>query len=237
MARPGQSKRHAGDSVYARPSPGQCEVLHEAALSILERTGVRLRLPRAVDLLREAGSLVTEGDRVRLPRDLVMWALERAPRSVTLYDRAGQPAIALDGTAVYCGPGSDCLHVLDHRTGERRDPVLQDVVDGVRLSDALEGIAFIMSMFLPSDVDPRVADRHQMRVMLTESRKPIVFVTYDAPGCADAVAMAEALAGSRLAVSEQPSLCCYINTATGLLHNAEALEKLLFLAERGLPFV
>ena len=38
--------RELGGPLYARVTPSQCETLHEAALRILERTGVRLPLPR-----------------------------------------------------------------------------------------------------------------------------------------------------------------------------------------------
>jgi trimethylamine--corrinoid protein Co-methyltransferase len=76
-----------------------------------------------------------------------------------------------------------------------------------------------------------------MRLMLTASNKPIVFVTYEPSGCRDAVAMAESLAGGTEALRRRPSICCYVNAATALLPNREALEKLLFLAERGLPML
>ncbi len=102
---------------YRRITAEQCERLHQAALWILERTGVRLELPRAVELLSGAGSAV-DAERPRAhPRQLVAWALERAPRSFTLHDRDGTPAMVLDGSHTYYGPGSDCLRLLDHRTG------------------------------------------------------------------------------------------------------------------------
>lgn len=229
--------RHSGGPLYARVTSAQCEQLHEAALDILARTGVRVPLARAVALLREAGAGVTDGDRVRIPGELVDWALARAPRAVTLYGRNGEPALVLDGTATYYGPGSDCLRILDHRDGRLRAPLMADVVDAVRLAEASDELGFVMSVFLPTDVDQRVADRHQMRAMLTASRKPVVFVTYDETGCYDAVAMAEALAGGAEELRRRPSVCCYVNVATALYPNEESLEKLLFLAERGLPFV
>jgi trimethylamine--corrinoid protein Co-methyltransferase len=34
---------------------------------------------------------------------------------------------------------------------------------------------------------------------------------------------------------EKPFVACYINVTTGLRHNEEALQKLLFLAEKGIP--
>jgi len=229
--------RELGGPLYARVTPSQCETLHEAALRILERTGVRLPLPRAVALLREAGAAVSDAERVRVPRELVAWALERAPGIVTLHDRGGSPALVLDGTSTAYGPGSDCLHILDHRGGELRRPLLSDVTEAVRLAGALDEIGFVMSMFLPTDVDQRIADRHQMRAMLTASAKPVVFVTYDETGCRDAVAMAEAVAGGAEALRRRPSVCCYVNVATALWPNPESLEKLLFLAGKGLPFL
>jgi trimethylamine--corrinoid protein Co-methyltransferase len=47
--------------------------------------------------------------------------------------------------------------------------------------------------------------------------------------------MAEAVAGSAEALREKPFVACYINAVSGLRHNKEALEKLIFLAERDLP--
>jgi trimethylamine--corrinoid protein Co-methyltransferase len=92
-----------------------------------------------------------------------------------------------------------------------------------------------MSMFLPSDVQPDLADRVQFEAMLQNTSKPLVFVTYEMSGCADVIEMAEAVAGGADALRERPFAACYINVTTGLLHNADALQKLLFLAEKGLP--
>ena len=219
---------------FSRLTDSECARLHEASLSILERTGVRLLEPRAVELLRHAGARV-DGDRVRIPARLVEWGLATVPHEVILHDRTGQPRLTLAGTATYFGPGSDCLNIIDHRTGERRRALLRDVIDGITACDALENISFAMSMFLPSDVPPELADRYQAEVLLSRTTKPVVFVTYEMSGCRDVVAMAEAVAGSADALRERPFLACYINVTTGLLHNEDSLQKLLFLAEQGLP--
>jgi trimethylamine--corrinoid protein Co-methyltransferase len=80
-----------------------------------------------------------------------------------------------------------------------------------------------------------MADRHQMRAMLMNSTKPILFVTTEFEGCVDAIRMAEAVVGGAEELQRNPMCACYINVTDPLRHNAEALEKLLFLAERGLP--
>ena len=222
---------------FARLTPDECDRLHQASLDILERTGVRLYEPQALDLLRRAGAQVADGNRVRIPARLVEQALATAPRSVVLYDRNGQPVMPVEDHRIFFGPGSDCLNVVDHRTGKRRQPTLRDVVEGITVCDALEHIDFVMSMFLPGDVNQETADRYQMEVMLNTTTKPIIFVTYALSGCVDAIEMAEAVAGGPAALREKPCVACYINATTGLNHNQEALEKLLYLAGKGLPMM
>ncbi len=232
-----------GGAQYGRLSAQQSQKLHNASLEILARTGARLYDQEAIDLLKVAGASVSEGNRVRVPAGLVEKAFSTVPKRVTLYPAprdsgtGGQrqsPLFLEDGRCYY-GPGSDCLNVIDHRTGERRKPVLQDVYDGMMVCDALPNVDFVMSMFLPSDVDAMVSDRYQMEAMLNTTSKPIVFVTNEFSGCQDAVEMAEIVAGGAEALKQKPFVACYINVTTGLRHNQEALQKLLFLADKGLP--
>ncbi len=221
--------------LFPRLSEEQFRRLREASLEILERVGVRLHLDEAVELLRKAGGRVEDGNLVKVPARLVEATLASVPREVTLHDRKGNPVMPLGGLRSFFGPGSDCLNIIDHRSGERRKPVVRDVAEGALLCEGLPHIDFLMSMVLPTDVDGTVADRFQMEAMLSHSTKPIIYVTYELSGCRDAVAMAEAVMGGEEALRRAPTIACYINAVSGLRHNREALEKLLFLASKGLP--
>ena len=216
-------------------SDGQFRRLREASLEILDRVGVRLHLEEAVELLKRAGARVEDGNRVRVRASLVEKMLPSVPHEVTLYDRQGKPAMVVGGERSYYGPGSDCLNIIDHRSWERRKAALRDVVEGVTLCDHLPHIDYVMSMVLPSDVDGTIADRYQMEIMLSHTAKPIIYVTYEMSGCRDAVEMAEAVMGGEEALRRTPIAACYINAVSGLRHNKEALEKLLFLASKNLP--
>jgi trimethylamine--corrinoid protein Co-methyltransferase len=220
---------------YARMGQGECEKIHWASLEVLERTGVRLYEQEAIDLIKKAGAHVSDGNRVRISSGLVEKAFTTVPRRVVLCNRHGERVMPVEGYRSFYGPGSDCLNIIDHRTGERRKPVLGDVKDGMIVADALPNIDFVMSMVLPADVPQMVVDRYQMEVMLNTTTKPIVFVTNEFSGCVDAVEMAEAVAGGAEALRLNPFVACYINVTTGLRHNQEALQKLLFLADKGLP--
>jgi len=113
--------------------------------------------------------------------------------------------------------------------------VLKDVADAAKLMDALPEIDFVMSAFLPEDVDQRIYDRYQMAVMLNHTTKPIIFVTPDFRGCVAAVEMCEVVAGSAGAFRQRPFAACYINVTSGMVANQEALQKCIYLARKGLP--
>ena len=219
---------------YARMGQSECEKIHVATLEILERVGVDVHEEKARELLVKGGAKA-DGIRVRIPEHVVEKALAVTPKRLTLYDRNGQPAIRAWGYNTYYGGGSDCLNVLDHRTGQRRRAVLTDVQEAITLKDALPEIEFVMSQFLPEDVDQRIYDRYQMEVMLNNTTKPIVFVSPDFQGCVAAVEMCEIVAGGAEAFRQRPFATCYVNATSGLVANAEALQKCMYMAEKGLP--
>ena len=227
-------------SAYATPyyremTDEQCRLLHEASLEVLERTGVRLYYQPAIDLLKKAGCFV-DGNHVRIPPRLVEWALRTAPSWIMIYDRFGNPAMPLGGRICTYGTGSDCLNILDHRTGERRKAKLQDVVDGIRVADAMPNVDFIMSMFLPSDV-PVAADVRQMEIMLTYSAKPICFVTYEWEGTPEVIEMLETAVGGADSLRAAPTAILYLNPTDAFRHDEGSLRKLMYAAERHLPTI
>jgi trimethylamine--corrinoid protein Co-methyltransferase len=227
---------HTTSAHYARMGLQECRKIHAASLEILERTGIDVHDEKARNLLVKGGG-EADGLRVRLPEYMVERALGLAPKRLTLYNRGGNVAIRASGYNTCYGGGSDCLNVLDHRTGQRRRALLQDVKEAAILQDALPELEFVMSMFLPSDVDQRIYDRYQMEVMLNHTAKPIVFVSPDFEGCVTAVEMCEVVAGGAQAFQRRPFATCYINVTSGLVANAEALQKCIYLAEKGLPLL
>jgi trimethylamine--corrinoid protein Co-methyltransferase len=219
---------------YARIGQAESEKIHVATLEILERVGVDVHDEKALELLVKGGAKA-DGIRVRVPEHIVEKALALTPKRMTLYDRHGQVAIRAWGYNTYYGGGSDCLNILDHRTGQRRRAVRKDVEEAIILKDALPEIEFVMSQFLPEDVDQRIYDRYQMEIMLNNTTKPIVFVSPDFEGCVAAVEMCQIAAGGAEAFQRRPFATCYINVTSGLVANAEALQKCMYLAEKGLP--
>ena len=209
--------------------------IHESSMEILERVGAYLFDEESVALYKKAGAKVEDNARVYIPHKLVEQAWAAAPKKIVLHDRRGDPSLTLEKGNVYFGTGSDCIFVLDHRTGERREGKLKDIEEITKVCDALPHIDFLMSVTVPSDVPSGEANRLQMRAMIENSTKPVMFVTNDFKSSIDVVKSAEIVAGGEKAHSKKPYACCYINVTDPLRHNEESLQKLLHFAEKGLP--
>jgi len=222
---------------FALLTESQMNELHLAALEVLRRTGVRFHHPQVVAMLRKAGAFVADGTLVKFPAALVDDALASAPRRIIMCNRDGEPAVFLEGTKVYFGTGSDCLNLLDPETGVHRAFTQADLIDGYRLCDALPNIHFVMSIGIPADVDPALAYDVQMALMLEHTTKPIVFVTDDRASCQRAIDMAAVVAGGHEALAEQQRILLYSEPSSPLQQSETALDKLLLMAEYGLPIV
>ena len=72
----------------------QIQDIHQYTLKLLATTGVRVDSPSALEMLtKKVGSSNVEGRTVRIPAELVEWALKVAPRQIQIYDRRGKSAV------------------------------------------------------------------------------------------------------------------------------------------------
>jgi len=218
-------------------SPDQIEEIHLATLEVLERTGVEVFDREALELLRKAGALISDGNRVRIPPHLVEEAIRTAPKRVTLANRNGERTLFLEDHKIYFGTGSDCPNILDSFTGERRRFTKEDVAKAALICDYLPNIDFVMSLGLVSDVPTSVSDRHQFEAMLLNTEKPIVFTAHDSAGMTDILKMCEIVAGGKQELRTNPFVALYAEPTTPLRHTQNAVQKLLLAAERSIPVV
>lgn len=217
-------------------SQSQIEVIHRATLEILRRTGVEVENERLRGLMAEAGCWV-EGRRVRIPPDLVEWALRAAPSRVVLATRAGDPALRLEGRRGYFGTGSDTPFVIDVDSGQRRPARLEDVVNVARLVDGLENIEFLMCMGIASDVPEMISDLHHFKTMVENTTKPLVYTAWNRSNLEAIVAMAETVAGGEGNLQRNPFCALYTEPISPLTHAEDSCQKLLFMAGKRLPVV
>jgi trimethylamine:corrinoid methyltransferase-like protein len=127
----------------ARPlffSPQKATKIHEATLTVLEKTGVKLDHEEAEALYLKAGATKDDEGRVLIPPKMVAEAIEKAQHEIRLYNRDGKKPLRITNGKTYFGPGSDALYNIDRNSGERRNSSLSDVANNLAV-DVIDEVA------------------------------------------------------------------------------------------------
>ena len=142
-----------------------------------------------------------------IPEDVVWRCVQSVPPAPTVFSRDGEPALRLEGWNVHFDPGSAAIKILDSQTLEARAATSADLVNLVRLADALPNLAAESTALVVSDVPREIADRYRLFLVLLNSSKPVVTGTFTVEGFAVMKEMLAATAGSarRLAKSRARS--------------------------------
>jgi len=214
----------------------QIEQIHLATLEVLERTGVQISHPRALELLHGAGAHV-EGNRVRMPGWMVEKAIRTAPSRVVLGTRNGERSVFLEGDKSWFGPSVDCIDYLDPITNQRHRFTSDDCRVTSTVADALPNFTWVMTIGMADDVPPDIADRVIARQVLTYCEKPLVFCCKDVNSTRDIYEMYLLVAGSEERFRQAPTCVHYSEPISPLLYYDPAVEKIIFCAEKGIPLI
>jgi trimethylamine---corrinoid protein Co-methyltransferase len=145
--------------------------LHEAALGVLEREGMRVLLPEARDLYAAAGCRLAD-DMVHIGRDVVDWALAQAPRGFRL--RSVNPARERDyapGQLLF-GPGAGCPNATDLVRG-RRPGSHRDFEETLALQQSFDVIHILGPSAEPQDLPAATRHYAMMQAQITRADKPM----------------------------------------------------------------
>ena len=212
----------------------QCLRLHQATLEVLERTGVKVLEEESLSLLKEAGCLVKE-ELVRIPPSLVEWAIRSAPERIVLSSADGKRSIFLEENTVSYGLGNDLPYFYDPRHDEIRPSRLQDVKNVSLVADKLDNIDFIASLALASDVTEELADLYHFKALRSYCQKPILASATGVDVLRSIYELGLITAGNKEEFRRSPNFAIYAEPTSPLIHSSEALKKLLFCAEMGIP--
>ncbi|HEA69059.1 MAG TPA: hypothetical protein ENI07_19930 [Desulfobacterales bacterium] len=151
-------------------SKDQIEQIHLATMEVLERTGVQITHLKALELLDGAGASVN-GNRVRIPAQMVEEATHTSPSHFALGKRNGEPAIFLEDNKSWFGAGLDCVDYLNPITDDRRRFTSEDCRVTATISNALPNYSWSMTLGLAADVPADIADRANYDAWLKQGAK------------------------------------------------------------------
>ncbi len=211
------------------------ERLHEASMRILEETGIAFQDGEAIAIWREAGAAI-DGWRVRVPRELLLELVARAPAAFTVHARNPERSLEIGGARTVFFPtyGSPFVRMFD---GERRYGTLEDLAVFHKLaflSPALHGTGAVTC----EPVDVPVPRRHLHVTLSAIRHSDKVFMgPVTAPErAADAVRMAEILFGEAF-VAANAVMVSLVNCNSPLVWDETMLGALKVYARAGQPVI
>ncbi len=214
--------------------PEDIEEVYSATMEVLERTGVKIDHPRALELLDGAGARV-DNDLVRIPDWMVKDALRKAPSRIVLGKRSGERSVKLEGNRSWFGASLDCLDYLEPFTRERRKFRLDDCRTTATLLDALPNYAWGMTFGMADDVPAEFADRLVLKEAMTYSEKPMVFCCQDIEGLEEIYEMAIIIAGGEKQFLNAPTIVMLADPISPLTFTENTLNNIIFCAEKRIP--
>lgn len=218
----------------------QIQFVHDRSLDILNRVGVRIDSPRALEILLASEGISVaagspdEGSRVVFDGSVVEWALETAPDVVSVYDRRGEPAFRVGEDRTRFGVGATNLHYQDPITDELSRFTRRDMAVATRLAQDLPNFDMVSTMGVVQDYPPETADLYCSLELIANTTKPLILLI-SSDGLFDAALdLAESL---HPGLAEKPFLIPYLNPVTPLVINKGTAEKLMATVDRGLPVI
>lgn len=216
---------------------GQCREIVHAAFRVLERTGCNVHHEGAQKLLQDAGCRI-DGIRVNIPTYLLEKAIRTAPSQITIYDREGNPALHLgakNGKKSYFVAGLENQYRIDLETGEKRLTTKQDAAEAGLVIEALPNVDVACGLSCISDCTPQLADVYEVRMLLETTTKPLLIWNFEKDSIKTQVEMCAAVVGGLDKLLAKPFVIAGGAATTPLAHSEDALDKLLYMFELGLP--
>ena len=211
--------------------------IHEASLTVLERTGIEVMPSECRDIFDQAGARIDDAhNRVFISRSMVEDALATAQNQVRLCGRDPKHDLNLGGTRVYMGTGGAAVKVLDLDTQRVRESTLADVAKIGRLVDALDNIHFYLRACVARDIPIELLDVNTYYAAITNTTKHVTVNCFSAPSVRDVVEMAALIAGGREALRERPIVSlttCW--TVSPLRYAPETVEVLTEAIRQDIP--
>lgn len=229
---PGGLATHA----YQPLSSDAIQRIHEASLTVLEKTGVAVEASDARERFKQAGAIVNEdAGRVYIPRAMVEDAIANACHRFVLAGRDPQHDMEMGGERVYMGTGGAAIKVLDLE-GQIRRTLLHDVADIARLVDALDNIHFYLRPCVAHDVTNEQLDVNTAYACITNTTKHIMTNAYTVASARDVIELVSMVMGSKAAYEERPIVSFVASwTVSPLRYAPETVEVLTELVQQNVP--
>ncbi len=217
----------------------EVEQINDAAMTLLEKGGVKVFTKTGYEVFKKAGAELDESSNlVRMPRAMVEDAIASAPSRVVLCGRDPKHDCILEGSNVYLGTGGTAIYVLDLDTGQQRPSTNQDVRQMARLMDALENIHLFTINVFPNEITNKdEVDVNRFYSSILNTSKHVMGGIYSMTGIKELVEMAAMIAGGMDELRARPFVSFITLIISPFKIDDHYGEFTCYLAKEGLPVV
>jgi trimethylamine--corrinoid protein Co-methyltransferase len=213
----------------------EINTFHERSLDLLEKVGIDYKTPKALQVLEKFGCPVDyKRTWASLPREVVEWALQQAPRVVKLAARDPDRDIVLDGRRPHHTTDSQGTQVIDLESGELHDSTYKDLEKGFLFADALDMIEIVNVMISASDVPGHERILRHFALAFTQTSKHVRSGVHHAREVPLLVEMVKAVTGDD---SFRPIFSAVDCTISPLMHDGPMTEACIELAKFNVPII
>ncbi len=217
-------------------SEAEVKRIHQAALQILQNTGLSIRHDSVLSQLKEAGCPVNFDKMiVQFPPEIVEKYIGLVPKSYPVGRRDPGAVVQLDQEKLFTRPQSGCFNVINLDTGKVHPATKEDAVNITRLIDSMEHVDLCAALLYPWDVQPEVRDLKILEIMFTNSSKHTYIQPYNGQSTRYMVRMAESLRNSQETLAADPPITFIVGATSPLVYSENEIEVLIEIAKVGLP--
>ena len=223
-----------------RLSRRQKERIHQSALAVLQKVGLKVACAEAVELFHGGGAAVDikSGESlVRLKPSLVEDCIDQTPKDATYYGRIPEHDFKPRAGKVVFAAFGQCVNILDPATGGRRASTKNDMAASARLQDALPHLSTIARTLSPGDCLPEAHALHCMDAIIRNSAKHISGGAADKRSLDMIIQMMETAAGGKTIFKERPFYSPSFCPTSPLTFGRDGCEVAICAARCGLPTV
>ena len=213
--------------------------IHEASIEVLEKTGLYIDHPLALEKMAGAGARVEkEKQRVYLSAAMVEQALKTAPKSFTCAGRTPEFDFTVGRTGQDLMPSFRTVgganNLYDMTTNKARPISIKDCGDMAHLVDGLSNVNTLGAL-TPQDIQLETYDIETLKVMLERGRKHVWALTTDSKNLKYQLEMMAAVSGGKQALSKRPICSGIVCLIAPLNFPHDEIERLLLYGEYNLP--
>ena len=216
------------------------DVIHLATVDLLEKVGIRIESEETRSFLKENGAMIDEIEKaqVKFPEWLITENLKKVPKSFSLWGPDGSYKMMIDTNSTHFGTFGAAVNIHDPIKKKKiRKTTLQDTIDHIRVSNALENIDCSHMDVWPSDVPFTELHCHTIKGWANNSYKPYGMSCFGKVASQDMINLVSIIVGDPEEAMRKPRLIGVFNPTSPLLLEKIQLNGLTVFAKNQQPLL